>query len=44
MLRLRGGCFEGQSIVQISLQGEGERIDKLTVGLTVVSMNANGEL
>ena len=44
VLRLRGGCFEGQSIVQTTLQGEGERIDKLTVGSLIVSMNSQGEL
>lgn len=44
VLKLGGGCFVGQSLIQTSIEGGEERIDKLKIGSIVFSMNAKEEL
>jgi hypothetical protein len=44
VIRLRGGCFAGDSSVLVSMGGKQERIDQLKNGMQVISMNSAGEL
>ncbi len=43
VLRSRGGCFEGGSLVRVSKDGLEKRIDQLKEGETVISYNNHGE-